>query len=103
MHRHRIVYGFALALSFASATRGDVTYSKAKEGDNEIEVVRMTVTPAAESVPALRYRLIAHDNDLKRGNAAPYYYRAQLNLHQTMKQLRDKFDEEKELSLWYTT
>jgi hypothetical protein len=92
-----------MAGTLVPVARGDVTYSKPEEGSSQVEVVRMTVMPAAEPVPALRYRLIAPDIDLRTGNAAPYYYRAQLNLHQAMKNLRDKFDEDKELSRWYDT
>ncbi len=87
----------------ALSARGDVMYEKSKEGDNNIEVVRMTISPAAEPVPALKYRLVARDINLKEGNAVPYYYRAQLELRSTMKKIRDKYDEEKALSLWYGT
>jgi hypothetical protein len=92
-----------IAACFALSARADVTYEKAKDGDNDFEIVRMTVTPAAEPVPALRHRLLARDIDLKTGNAVPYYYRTQLELRSTMKKIREKFDDDKELSLWYGT
>jgi hypothetical protein len=63
----------------------------------------MSVTPAAEPVPALSHRLATPDIDLIAGNAAPYYYRALLDLPRLMKSIRDKFDEEEELSRWYAT
>ncbi|HEX3599286.1 MAG TPA: hypothetical protein VHU84_04040, partial [Lacipirellulaceae bacterium] len=85
----------------ASVVRADVTYEKSKVGEDEIEIIRMTVTPAAEPVPALRYRLLTREIDLKNGNAVPYYYRAMLDLPATMKELRQKYDEDKELGLWY--
>jgi hypothetical protein len=74
-----------------------------KVDDHETEVVQLSVTPAPEPEPVLRHRLIARDVDLVTGNAVPFYYRAMLELAPTMKQLREKFDEEKELSLWYGT
>ena len=51
-------------------------------------------------MPALRHRLLPRDVDLKTGNAVPYYYRAMLNLPGTLKEIRDKFDDEKELGQW---
>ena len=81
------------------AGRRDVR--RTKEGNSDIDVIRMKVSPAAEPVPALRYRLLTREIDLKAGNAVPYYYRAMLDLPATMKQLREKFDEDKELGLWY--
>lgn len=90
-----------VACCFASTATADVAYKTEKIGDDDIEVARMTVTPAAEPVPALRYRLIARDIDLKAGNAAPFYYRALLESTHVMKSIREKFDEEKELSNWY--
>ncbi|HVT28559.1 MAG TPA: hypothetical protein VHE81_11150, partial [Lacipirellulaceae bacterium] len=103
MIRHSQLFCLALTLGITSTVRADVTYGKAKEGDTDIEVVRMTVTPAAEPVPALRYRLVPRDFDLKAGNRVIYYYRAELELDSTMKAIRAKFDEEKELGHWYGT
>jgi hypothetical protein len=80
-----------------------VTYERTKDGDHDIDVIRMTVTPAAEPVPALRYRLMTREIELKVGNAVPYYYRAMLELPSMMEQLRKTFDEEKEIELWYDT
>ena len=37
---------------------------------------KMTVSPANESKPAMKYRLVRQPLDLRAGNAAPYYYRA---------------------------
>src|SRR5258707_15795301 len=91
----------AIAACLVLPARADVSYEKMKEGDNEIEVVRMTVTPAAEPVPALRHRLVARDIDLKSGNAAPYYHRAELSLRPAMTKLREKFDEDTQLSPLY--
>ncbi len=103
MTRSCISYCFALAMTIASTARGDVSYSKPEGDGSQVEVVRMTVTPADEPVPALRYRFIAHDIDLKTGNAVPFYYRAQLDLREAMKNIRDKYNDDKELSPWYET
>src|SRR3954468_7777362 len=101
MTRYLTVYCLTIAACLVLPARADVTYEKAKDGENEIEIVRMTVTPAAEPVPALRYRLVARDIDPKTGNAVPYYYRAQLNIAAAMKELRKEFDEDTQLSPWY--
>lgn len=90
-----------VACCFASTATADVAYKTEKIGNDDIEVARMTVTPAAEPVPALRYRLVARDIDLKAGNAAPFYYRALLESTHVMKSIREKYDEERELSNWY--
>ncbi len=102
MSRSIIIRCVTLATLIASPTLADVKYEKKQQGDYDIEVVHMTVTPAAEPVPALRYRLVARDIDLKPGNAAPFYYRALLESTHVMKSIQEKFDEEKELSNWYT-
>jgi hypothetical protein len=90
-----------IAACLALSARADVTYEKTKEGENKIAVIRMTVTPAAEPVPALRYRLLARSIDLKSGNAAPYYRRAAIDVRPMMTRLRARFDEDTQLSPWY--
>lgn len=103
MTRFLTVCCLTIAACCALSARADVTYDKVKDGNQEIEVVRMTVTPAAEPVPAFRHRLLAREVDLKSGNAVPFYYRAQAEMRPVLKKLRETFDEEKELSLWYGT
>ena len=100
MNRYSALFCFTLAISFATTSRADVTFTEGKDGGEA--VIRMTVTPAAEPVPALHYRLVPRDLELKPGNRAIYYYRAQLDLRGTMKTLREKFDEDTQLSLWET-
>src|SRR4029079_12300907 len=82
-----------------STADAEVSYSEAY-GSNE-GVVHLTIMPAAAPVPTLRYRLVQRDLDLKPGNAAPYYYRAQLEFQLMMNSLREKFNEDSELSVWY--
>src|SRR3990172_725845 len=40
------------------------------------EIIRLSVPPAAEPRPALKYSLLPRMEDRKPGNAVPYYYRA---------------------------
>lgn len=91
---------FALVILKCSAVRAEVTYTEVDDKDST-RIIHMTVTPAAEPVPALKYRLLAREIDLQSGNAAPYYYRAFHELTNIMRTLRKEFDEEEELSRWY--
>lgn len=92
-----------IASCFVTTAMADVTYKTEKVSEFDIPVVRMTVTPAAEPVPALRYRLVARDIDLKAGNAVPYYHRAIADLQPELKRLREKFAEDTQLEKWYAT
>ena len=71
----------------------------------ELTVFKMTVTPAAEPVPALKERLIAREIDTKEGNAAPFYYRAIMMLPDLSKALREAVGEDASelISDWITT
>jgi len=88
----------ALFVALPLSAWGDVTYSGNRD---ELEIVKLTVTPAAAPVPLLKYRLIARDIDLVSGNAVPFYYRAFLELAQGMKQVRKENGEE--FDKWYAT
>ncbi len=92
-----------IAGSISASAQAEVAYERTKQGDSEIDVIHMIVTPAAEPVPALKYQLLARAIDLKPGNAVPYYYRALLSLPSMLQEQRKKFDEEKELNNWYST
>jgi hypothetical protein len=83
-----------IALAAAPVAFADVTYEG--DGNESPTIARLTVTPAAAPVPALRYRLVARDLDLAPGNAAPYYYRAMLGTPRTTEQLTKEFGE-----TWY--
>src|SRR6476659_7031316 len=99
MTRYSITCFLLLAAACAAPSYAQVSYSEAY-GSNE-GVIHLIVTPAAAPVPTLRYRLVQRDLDLKAGNAAPYYYRAQLEFQPMMDKLREKFNEDNELGLWY--
>jgi hypothetical protein len=47
-----------------------------RKGPSRPPPIRLEVRPAAEPVPALRYKLLPELRDLKRGNAALLYYRS---------------------------
>jgi hypothetical protein len=101
MTRQKIISSLMFVFVFIPPLRAELIYKEAREGENAIEVVRLTVTPAAEPVPALRHRLMSREIDLKAGNAAPYYYRALLKTPATMERLRKEFGED--FDTWYIT
>jgi hypothetical protein len=103
MTGHRAICALAALAAIAMSAKADVKYEKSKDGDNDIEIVRMTVTPAAEPVPVLRYQFLARAIDLQPGNAVPYYYRAMADLRGTLKRVREKYNDDTQLSLWYRT
>lgn len=82
--------------------QSQITYHEVP-GDLSSTVIKMTVTPAGGPVPAFKYRFVPEDIELKSGNAAPYYYRALLDLPRRMEQLRKKYDSDEELDKWYRT
>jgi hypothetical protein len=51
-------------------------WARAAEEEPPYRLVRLTVHPAAPSVPALRYRLLPELRDTRPGNAAQLYYRS---------------------------
>jgi hypothetical protein len=104
MKRIFLIFGLTIASFFAfSSAQAEVTYEKSKEGEQSIEIVRMTVTPAAMPTPTFRHRLLARELSLITGNSVPFYYRAQADMRPMAKEMRAKFDEEKELVPWYST
>jgi hypothetical protein len=106
-----MLHGTSISWSLLLCTAGlvsvaqcEVTYVETRTtDDHDITVVRMTVTPAAEPVPLFDHRFVARDIELKSGNAAPFYYRALLDLPRRMEAVRKKYDEEEELGKWYST
>src|SRR3954453_17767922 len=97
MKRNILVLYTTVASSFVSPCYAALTYTKSEDASET--VIRMTVTPAAEPIPALRHRLVARDVDLKPGNAAPYYYRAMLDLTPAMERIRKEFGDD--YDNWY--
>lgn len=60
-------------------------------GEPKLPVVKLTLTPAAEPVPALRHKLLPDQWEQKPGNAAPYYYRALLSYASVPEKVRKQF------------
>ena len=80
-----------LALAAALLPRAAV----AQEQDpDELPVVKLALTPAAEPRPALRYRLLPDDLKRRPGNAATYYYRAMIDLPGVLKYVHDTYGED---------
>lgn len=72
-----------------NALQVDATAAAADE--SEVPTVRLLVSPQAEPVPALRYRLLPPYEDLQPGNAVPFYYRAMLNLRGLPPEINQKY------------
>lgn len=60
------------------------------------QTIALTVAPAPEPRPALKYRLFASPQERKPGNAAQYYYRAILLLKQVPQEGRQEDDSRRE-------
>ncbi len=75
--------------------RAELEVIEDAEGQQGLTVFRMTVTPAAEPVPALKHRLQLRPHEYKPGNAATYYLRANAEngLSGTWKGVRKEFGE----------
>lgn len=86
-----------LALLVATVGRAEVLWTE-PEGD-ELTTIKLTVTPAAESVPAFKNRLTVRPIDEKPGNAALWYFRALAEegkaFRDNVRQNREEFGEER--------
>lgn len=75
---HAVTLIIPLLTGALVAQRGqaELTVIKDADGQQGFTVFKMTVTPAAEPVPALKHRLTLRERELKPGNAATHYMRA---------------------------
>lgn len=77
----------------------------AQHDPNQPQVIQLTLTPAAEPVPALKYTLLPGSAERTPGNGATNYYRAILHAQQVQssapKEDRENFN--KRLQEWYDT
>jgi hypothetical protein len=60
----------------AASGRGELAIVEDADGHQGLTVFKMTVTPAAESVPVFKHRLVPSALELRPGNAALHYTRA---------------------------
>ena len=59
-------------------------------------IVRLSLSPAAEPSPALKYELLPSSSERKPGNAAPFYYRAVMRLNDIQQDLEKQYVENEE-------
>jgi hypothetical protein len=95
-HRLLLLVAMLAAALPSARARAELSVETESSPEGELTIFRMTVTPAAEPVPALAQRLVSREIDVKYGNAAPMYYRAIMQAPQITKALNDKFGED-----WY--
>ncbi len=88
----RLVALLLVAVGIAPA-RAELHVEKQSSDEGELTVFQMTVTPAAEPVPALKHRLVLRELNEKPGNAAPFYYRAIMAMP-SYKETRDKLGDQ---------
>lgn len=81
---------------------GELTVVKDADGQQGFTVFKMTVTPAAKPVPALKHRLTLRERELKPGNAATHYSRAfpEGGVEAIWKRLQKEYGDE-EVHQWY--
>jgi hypothetical protein len=92
----------ACALSVAALTvpsHAEISYSEVPDDPSSM-VIKMRVTPAAQPKPVFEHRFVTEDIELKSGNAAPYYYRALLDLPRRMDAARKKYNQHEEMDNW---
>ncbi|MCA9151413.1 MAG: hypothetical protein KDA92_19005 [Planctomycetales bacterium] len=99
----RLIVSAAVVL-IASATHvvAELRVTETRSPNQVVTVVQMTVTPAAEPVPALRERLVVRDIEMLPGNAATHYLRLypESVLDTRLSALVEKFGDE--LYEWYS-
>src|SRR5947208_13516 len=94
-----VVLSLAAAVAALSVAAAGDEPSSAASGEAP-ETFRLTVAPAPEPRPALKYRLLPAPSERTPGNAAPYYYRAMIQLQSLPKQHWKQYDEHREA--WLT-
>jgi len=93
------VFVYCLFTCLLSAeARAELTVIEDAEGQQGLTVFKMTVSPAAEPVPALKHRLTLRELDLVPGNAATFYMRGS-TLENRWRAVRKKYGDESDD--WY--
>ena len=85
-----------LIVLIAALAAPAVAQPPAAEDPNVPQSISLTLAPAAEPRPALKYRLIPAAAERTPGNAAPYYYRAIMHLNNLPKEHWKPYDENQE-------
>jgi hypothetical protein len=91
---NRLFAIFACLLAVAAPARAELRIEEQDVEGGQLTIFKMTVTPAAEPVPALKHRLVLREIDEKVGNAASMYYRAIMASESAAKALKDRFGDE---------
>ena len=89
-----------VSLMLASAAALAHGQEAAKKVDpNTPETIQLTLAPALEPRPALKYRLVPAASERTPGNGAPYYYRSILHLNNLPKEHWKPYDEKEKIWL----
>ncbi len=70
--------------------------------DDQLTIVKMTITPADEPVPALKHQLVLRPHQMRDGNAATHYLRSypEGGFERALERLEERFGEE--IYDWYS-
>ncbi|MEM9943275.1 MAG: hypothetical protein AAF939_17050 [Planctomycetota bacterium] len=102
MRIHRSFFlALALAVSWICIVNADVTVNYDPDNDGSIYRYQLTVTPAAESVPAFKHRLVVEPENTIAGNAITHYLRSlgERSLDAPLQAARARFGEK--FYTWY--
>jgi hypothetical protein len=73
---HRFLTVVIILLATAASVSAQLLWAPSKPEEEHIEVFRLTVSPAPEPKPALKYHFLVPPVDQISGNAATFYYKA---------------------------
>src|SRR5688572_17559629 len=93
---NRTWYSLASLLLATATTLGQAQDSAKPDDPNAPEIIELTLLPAGEPRPALKYRLTPATAERTPGNAAPYYFRSVLHLNNLPKEHWKKYDDNQE-------
>ena len=83
-----------LAIGMPSLGLAEVTIVDGQGDQEGLTTFKLTVTPAAEPTPALKYRFTVPELEIKPGNAAPFYYRSLISLQYLSRGLQKKYGDD---------
>ena len=85
-----------LALLVTATAVPALAQPPAAEDPNVPQTIELSLAPAAEPRPALKYRLVPASAERTPGNAAPFYYRAIMHLNNLPKEHWKPYDDNQE-------